>query len=270
VSSDITVVIPSFNPGKYLIDALESVYNQTYSDWKVILVDDCSEDNSLALAQHLLKDPRILVIKNKENLGQSKAQNIALASVDTPYMVQLDSDDWLLPHALETLLSEFKKQEEDVAVVSANIEVSNEMTEHLGNKKDNRQKFILKGRLFKDKYDFLCSNLSLWPRCYRTSALRRVGGWPVNGPYEGRHLEDKRVLYRLIEYYRFHWIDEVLYVHRRHDHNNTLNVDAYNIIIEFSIKEILKRWGNKYKPVFRTNSQGWRMLDRLVPKLKRN
>lgn len=269
MSSEITVVIPSFNPGKYLIDALESVYKQTYSDWKIILVDDGSDDDSLSLAQHLLNDPRILVIKNNENLGQSKAQNIALASVDTPYMVQLDSDDWLLPHALETLLSEFKKQKEDVAVVSANIEVSIEETEVLSHETNNPKKFILRGRLFKDKYDFLCSNLSLWPRCYRTSALRKVGGWPVNGPYEGRHLEDKRVLYRLIQKYRFHWIDEVLYVHRRHDHNNTLNVEAYNEIIEYSVKEILKRWGNKYKPVFRINSQGWIMIDKLVPKLKR-
>ena len=267
MNSEITVFIPSFNPGRFLVDALESVYMQTYSDWRVILIDDGSYDNSMSLAQPLLNDPRILVVRIDKNLGQSKAQNIALALVNTPYMLQLDSDDWLLPHALETLLNEFKKQPDDVAVVSANIEVFNEETEFLNNNNNKPGLFLLKGRLFKDRYDFLSSNFSLWPRCFRTSALKKVGGWPINDPYEGRHLEDKRILYRLIEEYRFHWIDEVLYVHRRHDHNNTRNVAIYNDIIEYSIRDILKRWGDKYEPSFYIDAQGWKNLGELIPKL---
>ena len=258
MSCEITVFIPSFNPGRFLVDALESVFMQTYSDWRIILIDDGSYDNSMSLAQPLLNDPRILVVRTDKNLGQSKAQNIALALVNTPYMLQLDSDDWLLPHALETLLNEFKKQPDDVAVVSGNIQIVNEETEYLKHNDNQSITFIRRGRFFKDRYDFLLSNMSLWPRCYRTSALRKVGGWPINDPFEGRHMEDKRVLFRLIEQYRFHWIDEVLYVHRRHDYNNTNKLEIYNDIIEYTAIEVLSRWGDIYEPIFKIDGYGWK------------
>ncbi|MHC1722000.1 MAG: glycosyltransferase family 2 protein [Aminipila sp.] len=268
MDSEITVVIPSYNPGKLLIEALESVYNQTYSNWKLILVDDASDDNSLELAEKLLNDPRITVIRNDINLGQSQAQNKALDLVDTEYFVQLDSDDWFLPHALETLLNEFKQQPQDIAVVSGNMKVVIQTTEYLLSHKNKAAERILKGRTFKDRYDFLLSNKSLWPRCYRTSAVRDVGGWPTDDPYRGRNMEDRMILLRLIEKYRFHWIDEVLYVHRRHDYNNTHKLAEYNYIIEWYTRSMLKRWGDEYRPFFRVNDSGWKELVALKPRIK--
>ncbi len=266
--SEITIFIPSYNPGKLLIDALKSIYNQTYSDWRVILVDDASTDDSLMLAENLLNDPRITVVKNEINVGQSKAQNIALELVTTPYMVQLDSDDWFVPYTLETLVNEFKKQPGDVAVVSGNIMVVNEETEYMKEHDNIPISFVRRGRIFKDRYDFLLSNMSLWPRCYRTSALREIGGWPVDDPYEGRNMEDKLVLFRLIEKFRFHWVDEVLYVHRRHDYNNTRKIDEYNNIIEYNAKQVLKRWGDNFEPVFDIDSYGWKNVVHLAKKNK--
>lgn len=261
MDSAITVITASYNPGKFLIKALQSVYEQTYSNWKLILVDDCSTDNSLEMAKDLLKDPRVTVIKNSINLGQSKAQNVALKAVETPYFVQLDSDDWLMPDALETLINEFLKQQEDVAVVSGNIIVVNRETGFL-NDKNNR---ISRGGFYKDKYEFMLSNSSVWPRCYRTSAVREIGGWPTDDPYEGRYMEDKMILFRLIEKYKFYWIDKELYVHRANDSNYTkTKLDAYNKVFEWTVIENLKRWGNQYRPAF-VMDQGWKFIDHLIP-----
>lgn len=268
MDSEITVVIPSYNPGRLLIDALKSVYAQTYPNWKLILVDDASDDNSLKMAEELLNDPRVTVIRNNINLGQSKAQNKALDIVDTEYFVQLDSDDWFLPHTLETLLKEFKQQPSDIAVVSGNIKTIIETTEYMLKHHNQAAEHIRKGRNFKDRYDFLLSNMSVWPRCYRTSAVREVGGWPTDDPYKGRNMEDRMILLKLIEKYRFHWIDEVLYVHRRHDYNNTNKLAEYNYIIEWYTKKILKQWGDEYIPVFQINAYGWKDIVRLKPKTR--
>lgn len=266
MNSEITVFIPSYNPGRFLTMALKSVYWQSYSNWKLILVDDCSTDNSMIMAKDLLNDPRITVIKNDVNLGQSKAQNRALDLITTPYCVQLDSDDWFWPNALETLLSEFKKQPDDVAVVSGNILVVNEKTEYLSLHNNITESYIRKGRVFKDCYDFMLANMTVWPRCYRTSALKKIGGWSTDDPYEGRHMEDMLVLFRLIESYRFHWIDKLLYVYRQHDNNNTNKLDAYNYMIEWNTRNVLKRWGDKYEPVFQINAYGWKYVVQLNPK----
>ncbi|URZ09151.1 glycosyltransferase family 2 protein [Clostridium felsineum] len=268
-NSEITIFMPSFNPGKFLRTALKSIFWQTYQNWRLILVDDCSTDNSLETVKDLLKDPRITLIKNPNNMGQSKAQNAALELITTPYCVQLDSDDWLFPDTLEKLLNTFSTQPEDVAVVSGNFIIVNTNSEDLKRAYDEKKEFSIrkrKGRFFKDKYDFLASNTTLCPRCYRTNALKKVGGWPTDVPYEGRHMEDRLILLRLAEYYNFYWIDETLYVHRRHNSNSTNNLEAYNYIIEWEDRYVLKRWGDKYEPLFKIDEGGWKYIESIIPK----
>lgn len=259
MDSEITVVIPSYNPGEFLIKALQSVYDQTYLNWRLILVDDCSTDNSLEMAKDLLDNPRIKVIKNSVNLGTAKTMNVALKSITTSCFVQLDSDDWFTEDALETLLNEFKNQPEDVAVISGNIEV----VDNQDNMKVHNN--VVRGKLYKDKYDFLLADTAVWPRCYRTEIVKSIGGWPADDPYEGRYIEDKEILYRLIEKYKFCWIDKVLYFYRRHKNNSTnSNVEFFNEALEWTVKNNLKRWGNQYSAVFKTAANGWKYVESLI------
>lgn len=257
---DVTVLIPSYNPGRYLVEALDSVFGQTYTRWKIILVDDASTDNSIALAGKYIADPRVTLVRNSNNLGQSKSLNAGLTLVDTPYVVQLDSDDWFYPYTLEVLVSKAKKLPEEVGVIGGNVHIVYENS--LGRVVKG---VVLKNRSFKDRYDFLLANISLWPRFYRTSALNRIGGWPTDDPYEGRYMED-RILLRLIEYYRFYWIDQVLYNHRRHGRNQTNRVQEYAYITEWAIRDALKRWGDRYEPVFKTYGGGRKKVIALAPK----
>lgn len=256
----VTVVIPSYNPGRYLTEALESVFRQTYSQWKLILIDDASTDSSLAQAAKYLEDPRVTLIRNPVNVGQSKSLNIALEFVRTEFMVQLDSDDWFYPETLEVLINAASELTQDIAIIGGNIKVVFE------DSNGRITKIIVKkGRFYGDRYDFLLSNNSVWPRFFRTSCLRAVGGWPTNDPYQGRYVEDKRILLRLIEDYRFHWVDHLLYKHRRHASNQTKNKLVINRMVKYIIKEALQRWGNEFVPLCKVNKSGSVKLVQLIP-----
>jgi glycosyltransferase involved in cell wall biosynthesis len=87
-----SVVIPLFNKEAYVLDTLKSVFNQTYSDYEIIVVDDSSTDNSLKLVEHL-NDNRIRIIKHKKNQGLSATRNTGIANARNDHIAFLDADD---------------------------------------------------------------------------------------------------------------------------------------------------------------------------------
>ncbi len=245
MSGLVTVVVTNYNAGRYLKEAVKSVLDQTYSKWRMIIVDDASSDDSIDKIQGYLTDPRIRLIVNDRNIGQTKSLNRALKHVHTPWMVQLDSDDWFAPHTLEVLVHEAKHSKPDVGLIGANIEL---VWQDDGDRTVRTR--VKQGRAFRDKYKFLLANQSCWPRFYRTEALRKVGGWPTDGPYEGRYIEDLRILYRLIPRYRFRHVNQTLYLHRRHQHNMTSSTKEMEETLRWLVIDTLKRWGGKYEPRF--------------------
>jgi glycosyltransferase involved in cell wall biosynthesis len=98
-----TVVIPAYNAGRFLGEALECLRAQRLRDWRAVVVDDGSTDSTLATAQRFA-DPRFVVL-HQENRGVSAARNRGLAEVDSPFVVFLDADDRLLPDSLERFVS---------------------------------------------------------------------------------------------------------------------------------------------------------------------
>lgn len=257
----VTVLIPFFNSEKYLSLAIQSVFDQTYKNWKLILIDDASTDNYLPSIRKFLKDKRVLLIKNASNQGQSKSLNKGFENVNTPYTVQLDSDDLFYPNTLEVLMKEAQKLSKEVGLICGNMKLNIE-----NNKGEILRSKIRKGGSFEDPYEFLLANTSLCPRLYRTSALRNIGGWPTDDPYEGRFREDMRTMYRLIEKYKFHWIDQELYIVRIHNNNHTKQLDKYNEMMIWSVKNALQRLGDKYEPVFVEIEDGWQRVASLKPK----
>jgi glycosyltransferase involved in cell wall biosynthesis len=259
--SEVTVVIPFYNAEKYITRALDSVFKQTYRYWQLILIDDASTDDSVKVVEPYLTDPRVTLVSNPGNMGQAKSLNRGLARVTTPYLVQLDSDDWFVHHTLEVLLREAKNHGEEVAVFGGDCKVvyENEWGERL-------QTVKLRGRSYTDKYQFMLANQTMLPRFYRTSALRRVGGWSVNDPFQGRVLEDRAIQLKLIEHYHFHSVHETLYHYRRHTDNQTENIATYAKAVEWIVRDALKRWGDEYEPIFIKFAKGWKKVVRLEPK----
>lgn len=263
---EITVLITSYNSALYLRKAFTSVFHQTLKTWKIVLVDDASTDHSLETIQDYLQDPRVTLIRNSENVGQSKSMNKALEYIDTPLFLQLDSDDWLAPEALQLFVEEHKKVAPDVAILTSNVV-------HVYEDKDGniirQEKKITKTKEYKDRYDIVKSFYIPYPRCFRTSIMKQMGGWPVDDPYEGRHVEDLRIFLLLIENYRFHWMHHYLYYYRLHEHNSTNNRVVIAEAVEYIIRDALKRWNDEYEPTFGTTESGWKFVADLIPKNKK-
>ena len=112
----VTVIIPIYNVEKYLRPCLDSVLGQTYQDLQIILVDDGSTDScGLICEEYAARDPRITVV-HKENGGLSDARNAGLPLVEGEFVFYLDSDDYLVPHALERLVNTQRERNADVVL----------------------------------------------------------------------------------------------------------------------------------------------------------
>lgn len=110
----ISVIMSNYNtPEEYLREAIESVLNQTYSDFEFIIVDDCSTDNSLETICSY-KDPRISVIKNEINMGITKSLNRALAVSTGEYVARMDGDDICLPERFQKQIYYLKKHPDTI------------------------------------------------------------------------------------------------------------------------------------------------------------
>ena len=128
LSSDppaISVIVPVYNVENYLKAAVQSVLEQSFTDWELILVDDGSRDRSLELARGFARsDARIRVIALEENTpgGAGIPCNVALKQARGKYVAFLDADDRYLPHFLETLYSHAEvHQRVDVAMLRFEI-----------------------------------------------------------------------------------------------------------------------------------------------------
>ncbi|MFC5449751.1 glycosyltransferase family 2 protein [Paenibacillus aestuarii] len=264
--AEVTVVIPVYNREKYIENAIKSVQEQTYKDWKMIVIDDGSTDNSVQVIKPFRSDKRIQLVTLPRNQGIAKALQTALNMIRTPYFVIVDSDDWIIPNTLEVLLKEMKKQPESTSLIYGNTKVWQEKNGEL------KKIHVQKHRSFQDKYDLLLYNQMFYPRFFRTVTVRQVGGFKTDDPYEGRYAEDRNLLLRLIAISRFHWVDKNLYNLRKHSNNITKreNIKKFETVMRYVYTKVLKDWGNEYEPVFKVTKSGWLIIKELKKIIKKN
>lgn len=115
-SPEISIVMPVYNAEKYLPQMLDSIFQQTFSDFELICVNDGSKDNSLQILQETAKEHFNMKIINQINKGVSSARNKGLQEAKGKYVYFPDADDIMHPQLLEILLSQIKKYDADVAV----------------------------------------------------------------------------------------------------------------------------------------------------------
>ena len=97
----VSIIMPSYNTVNYIEASIESVRHQTYENWELIIVDDCSTDNTDDIVKPLLSDARIRYLKNEKNSGAAISRNRALREAKGKWIAFLDSDDLWLPEKLE-------------------------------------------------------------------------------------------------------------------------------------------------------------------------
>ncbi len=96
----VSIIMPSWNTGNFIAESIQSVINQTYKNWELIIVDDCSTDNTDEVVS-FYKDQRIKYLKNEKNSGAAITRNKALREAQGEWIAFLDSDDLWAPEKLE-------------------------------------------------------------------------------------------------------------------------------------------------------------------------
>lgn len=108
----VSIIMCSYNSAEYVEKAIACILKQTYSDWELIISDDKSTDNSIAIIEPYLKDNRISLYIQEENQGYVRNKNSAMRRANGDLITQLDSDDMCPPERLEKQVSVFKSNTE--------------------------------------------------------------------------------------------------------------------------------------------------------------
>lgn len=106
----VSIVTPTYNCGKFIAETIESVIEQTYKNWEMIIVDDCSKDDTQTIVGKYIKNnKRIKYIKFEKNQGAAIARNVAIKEAKGKYIAFLDSDDLWSKDKLEKQIGFMKK-----------------------------------------------------------------------------------------------------------------------------------------------------------------
>ncbi len=126
----LSVIMPVYNAAPFVKEAIQSILNQTYSNFEFIIINDGSTDNSLDVIQSI-HDERIKLVSNETNLGIIKTRNKALAMASGKYVAKMDADDVSLPTRFEKQI-QFLESNPNVAVLATKLALINEKGEPIG------------------------------------------------------------------------------------------------------------------------------------------
>jgi glycosyltransferase involved in cell wall biosynthesis len=207
VAGKVSVVIPCYNRASYVGEAVDSVLDQTYENLEVIVVDDGSTDDSLAVVRSYGDRVKVLQHPGGVNRGQSAAINLGVAHADGEYVAILDSDDYW---ALDKLEKQVAVLQADPAIglVYGNARVvdayGNLLYTRYGEYHEERNE---PGRILVDCYFSVPSNALI-----RHAVLDAVGGFNE----ELRAAQDHDMAIRIAEATRLAYIPDVMFQYRRH------------------------------------------------------
>lgn len=108
----VSIITPMHNAQKYIVQTIESVQAQTYNNWEMIIIDDCSTDESAEIVKELAKaDERIHYYCNEQNIGVAQTRNRAMKMANGRFLAFLDSDDLWVPNKLERQLALMRQKQ---------------------------------------------------------------------------------------------------------------------------------------------------------------
>ena len=118
----ISIVMTAYNMSDYIEEAIESCLRQTHNDIEVIVVEDCSTDNTMDIINSYIgKDDRIKVIQHEKNMGAGWGRHDGINAATGEYFITVDADEWLSPTFIESLVK--KAEETGADIVSGGITV---------------------------------------------------------------------------------------------------------------------------------------------------
>lgn len=201
----VSILMPAYNAGKYLASAVESMLQQTFRDFELIIVDDGTTDGSFDSLKNTT-DNRITIIRNIKNKGLINSRNIAIEHAKSPLLACLDADDLAMPTRLERQVEAFR-DDSDLAVVGSRAYLIDE-TDNIFDVIDvpttheEIQRNILR-----------CNSIIHSSVMMRTDVIKGLGGYPDGYPLA----EDYALWLRVIEKHKVINLPDRLTQYRVHD-----------------------------------------------------
>lgn len=200
----VTIGLPFYNAEKYLALAIESVLQQTYTDWELLLLDDGSTDNSLSIAQsYAQKDSRIKVISDGKNKNLAMRLNELPSLAQGLYLARMDADDIMLPARIERQLAVLKAHPE-IDVLGTNAYIIND-----------------ENAVTSTRYPLTPKNTLTRVKSFIHPTIIAKKQWFLENPYDTKALrmEDAELWYRTHSKYHFVRLNEPLLFYREVGNN---------------------------------------------------
>lgn len=197
----ISIVMANYNNQKYLRDAIGSVLNQTFTKWELIIVEDCSTDDSIKVIEPYLADSRIRMVRHRQNAGYTAALKTGIANVRSEYFALLDSDDCLSRDAVEVMYKEHIANP-DCGMLYSQLMYCDEglLPYRIG-----VNKAVPAG-----KTAFQCDTISQL-KSFRLADYLKTSGYDEDILYA----EDKDIIYKMEEVAKIRFVDKPLYLCRQ-------------------------------------------------------
>jgi glycosyltransferase involved in cell wall biosynthesis len=219
----VSVVLPVYNAARYLEDSIQSIIDQSYKHWELIIVDDNSIDNSFEIAEkYARKDKRIKVFRNKSHKGVAITANRAINFAKGEFIARMDADDVSSKNRLSKQLSFLKKNSETILVGSQCVLID------ANGKKIGKKVFPLNS---KEIYGMLMNRLPV----QQPSTMINRSMLPSDFVFYPRNFEsgeEHQLLFRLFKYGEVNNLPDFLLKYRLHGKNISLQYpkrDFYRI-----------------------------------------
>jgi len=196
----LSVIMANYNNASYIEAAIDSVIQQSFQDWELLVLDDASTDNSSEKI-HSFNDPRIRALKNEHNLGYIGSLKRLIKEANTDVICILDSDDVLVEHALGEMHKAYLENP-DCGFIYSNFSICDQDLNVLYEHGKNRA--IPAG-----ESNLTCDCVSHF-KTFRKSAYLQTKGYSEQILYA----EDKDISYKLEEVTGLFFVDQVLYKYR--------------------------------------------------------
>lgn len=244
MNPEISIIVPVYNVEKYLKRCIDSILNQSFTDFELILVDDGSTDNSgKIIDEYAIKDERIKVI-HKENGGQGSARNRGLDIAKGNYIGFIDSDDWIHKDMYKILYENIIKYNMDISQIDHKPTSSYINDEDIINEKVHIVDNILE--------EFgNCTSFELLPYIFVWNKLYKADIWSNFRFPENKFAEDLRVIYKIYDKSnKMIKIDRKLYYYFMSDNSSTrgkFNIKKLEDIEAW--EEMLQFFNNKHSDI---------------------
>lgn len=178
----VSVCIPAYNSEAYILDTINSVLGQTFTDFELVVIDDCSKDGTAAAVEGVT-DSRVRLVRNEKNLGMAGNWNRCIEEAKAPFVKVLCADDILYPDSLR-LEAKALTENPDINLVSSDTALVNMAGEQVGafkrwpkNGRMNGKRLAKISLLFNNFFGAPCNNM------FRREAALAAGGFDKNFPY---------------------------------------------------------------------------------------